>query len=265
MAIYRNISVNFWTDAKIDDEFTPEDKYFYLYLLTNPHTNITGCFEIGMKQMARETGYNEETIKRLIKRMEETHNVIRYDKRTKEIFIINWCKYNWSKSEKLATAVLKVADHIKSKQFKEHIVNLIKNKVSPTDIQYTDTDIQYTDTDIQYTVSDTATATDVSIPYGYGIDTVSDKGKAKRFSPPTLEEVTAYCNERKNSVDAQRFIDYYTSNGWKVGKNAMKDWKAAVRTWEKNGFDAKKEEPKRETSYDLDEWEKVAMNFGEGE
>jgi hypothetical protein len=96
-------------------------------------------------------------------------------------------------------------------------------------------------------------------------DSVGDKRKAKRFSPPTLEEVQAYCKERKNSVDAQRFIDYYTSNGWKVGKNAMKDWKAAVRTWEKDGFDAKKEEPKRETSYDLDEWEKVAMNFGEGE
>lgn len=96
-------------------------------------------------------------------------------------------------------------------------------------------------------------------------DSVGDKRKAKRFSPPTLEEVQAYCNERKNNVDAQRFIDYYTSNGWKVGKNAMKDWKAAVRTWEKNGFDKKQDEPKKETSYDLDEWEKVAMNFGEGE
>ena len=59
---------------------------------------------------------------------------------------------------------------------------------------------------------------------------------ASRFSPPTLEEVQAYCIERKNNVDAERFIDYYTSNGWKVGKNKMKNWKAAVRTWERNGF-----------------------------
>ena len=58
MAFYRNISINFWTDSKIDDDFTPEDKYFYLYLLTNPHTNICGCYEISMKQMERETGYN---------------------------------------------------------------------------------------------------------------------------------------------------------------------------------------------------------------
>lgn len=58
-----------------------------------------------------------------------------------------------------------------------------------------------------------------------------------RFVPPTVEEVQDYCQERNNRVDASRFIDYYTSNGWKVGRQSMKDWKAAVRTWEKNGFD----------------------------
>ena len=62
---------------------------------------------------------------------------------------------------------------------------------------------------------------------------------SKRFTPPTLEEVQAYCTERNNNVDAQRFIDYYESNGWKVGKNKMKDWKAAVRTWERSGYDNK--------------------------
>lgn len=61
------------------------------------------------------------------------------------------------------------------------------------------------------------------------------KTTASRFQPPTLDEVQAYCLERGNNVDAERFIDYYTSNGWKVGKNSMKDWKAAVRTWERSG------------------------------
>jgi len=56
----------------------------------------------------------------------------------------------------------------------------------------------------------------------------------KRFKPPSVDEVRAYCRERKNKVDAEKFIDHYTSNGWKVGKNSMKDWKASVRTWEKN-------------------------------
>lgn len=70
------------------------------------------------------------------------------------------------------------------------------------------------------------------------LDNKSDKPTRTRFIKPSLEEVQAYCNERQNNVDAQRFIDYYESNGWKVGKNPMKDWKAAVRTWEKNGYGA---------------------------
>jgi uncharacterized protein YdaU (DUF1376 family) len=67
---------------------------------------------------------------------------------------------------------------------------------------------------------------------------IKDTGtKAKRFMPPTLEQIRFYCNERLNNVDANKFIDHYTSNGWLVGKNKMKDWKAAVRTWEKSSFD----------------------------
>ena len=59
-------------------------------------------------------------------------------------------------------------------------------------------------------------------------------GKSKkRFTPPTLEEVRSYCQERQNDVDAEAFIDFYTSKDWMVGKNKMKDWKACVRTWEK--------------------------------
>lgn len=54
------------------------------------------------------------------------------------------------------------------------------------------------------------------------------------FKPPTHEEVKEYCAERHNNVDPDRFVNFYTSNGWKVGKNSMKDWKAAVRNWEKN-------------------------------
>lgn len=58
--------------------------------------------------------------------------------------------------------------------------------------------------------------------------------KRKRFTPPTLTDVKQYCEERNNHVDAERFIDFYESKGWMVGKSKMKDWKAAVRTWEKN-------------------------------
>jgi hypothetical protein len=64
----------------------------------------------------------------------------------------------------------------------------------------------------------------------------SRKSGKKKFAKPTLEEVAAYCGERGNAVDPSRFIDYYETVGWLVGKNRspMKDWKAAVRTWEQN-------------------------------
>lgn len=60
--------------------------------------------------------------------------------------------------------------------------------------------------------------------------------KRKRFEKPTLSEIKQYCIERNNNVNAEQFFDYYESNGWKVGKNSMKDWKAAVRTWERSEY-----------------------------
>jgi len=56
--------------------------------------------------------------------------------------------------------------------------------------------------------------------------------KRAAFTPPAIDDVANYCRERNNNVDAQRFIDFYASKGWMIGKNKMKDWKAAVRTWE---------------------------------
>jgi predicted phage replisome organizer len=60
--------------------------------------------------------------------------------------------------------------------------------------------------------------------------------KRKRFEKPTLSQITQYCLDRNNNVNAEQFFDYYESNGWKVGKNSMKDWKAAVRTWERSEY-----------------------------
>lgn len=68
---------------------------------------------------------------------------------------------------------------------------------------------------------------------------MGDTGTASRsrFVPPSLREVEAYCSERRNGVDPQAWLDHYESNGWRVGRNPMKDWKAAVRTWERQrGF-----------------------------
>ena len=92
-----------------------------------------------------------------------------------------------------------------------------------------------TDTD---TVTDTDT--DTELPKGNKEEITKEENR-KRFLPPSLEEVKKYCAERRNNVNAEQFIDFYTANGWKVGKNSMKDWKAAVRTWERNGIQNKGE------------------------
>lgn len=66
-----------------------------------------------------------------------------------------------------------------------------------------------------------------------------------KFTPPTVEDVAVYCKERKNGIDAKRFVDFYEAKGWMIGKNRMKDWKAAVRTWERdadNRYQAKEQE-----------------------
>ena len=84
--------------------------------------------------------------------------------------------------------------------------------------EYRDKSIEYRDKSIEINKED--------IPKGIS-------KKESRFAPPTLEEVRDYCYERKNNIDASKFIDFYESKGWMIGKNKMKDWKAAVRTWER--------------------------------
>lgn len=75
--------------------------------------------------------------------------------------------------------------------------------------------------------------------------------RQSRFTPPTVEEVAAYCQERGNTVDAQVFIDFYESKGWMVGKNRMKDWKAAVRTWERR---ERREPAQKQSVFSEDFW-----------
>lgn len=82
--------------------------------------------------------------------------------------------------------------------------------------------------------------------------------KKKRFVKPTVEEVKQYCIERNNCVNAEQFYDYYESNGWKVGKNSMKDWKAAVRTWERSEY--RKHNSKKNSKEDAINVVKELMN-----
>ena len=141
MAIYRNIQMSFWTDSKIIDDFSPEERYFYLYLMTNPHTNLAGCYEISMKHMSDETGYNRDKIEKLLSKLMQNHKVISYSKNTKEVLLVKWHKYNWTSSEKFRKPLLNEIENVKNPDFKGYLTDL-------------------------YNGIDT-----VSIPYPYGSDT----------------------------------------------------------------------------------------------
>ena len=146
--------MTFWTDPKVSDDFTPEDKYFYLYLFTNPHTNLCGCYEVGKKQVSWETGYSIDTIERLLDRFEKIHRVIRFSEETKEVLLINWHKYNWTESEKFRKPLLKEIESIKCPEFREYLGKIFEGEDTVSiGYQYPmDTTVTVTDT---VTVSDT--------------------------------------------------------------------------------------------------------------
>lgn len=85
-----------------------------------------------------------------------------------------------------------------------------------------------------------------------------DKPAKQTFSKPTIEEVAAYCQERGNNVDAARFCDYYESTGWMVGKHKMRDWRAAVRTWERNDSTKRSDQTIKATQ--IDEYRREMLN-----
>lgn len=94
-------------------------------------------------------------------------------------------------------------------------------------------------------------------------DNDNDIKKTKRFVPPSVDDVAAYCKERNNGIDAKAFVDFYESKGWMIGKNKMKNWQSAVRTWERRN-DKPAQKPKDrgfdQRKYDFAELEKEAFS-----
>lgn len=211
MAIYRNVQLSFWTDNKVEDDFTPEDKYFYLYLLTNPQTNLCGCYEVSWSQLTNQTGYNKETVKRLLDRFEKVHNVIRFDEKTKEILVLNWGKYNWNKSEKVLKGVESVAVHIKSETFKDYVfeaMECVKNDTVCIGYQYgMDTSVTDTVTD---TVSDTVSVIKDIIDYLNLVVGTNYKYKTKN----TQKHINARLAEGYEVEDFKTVIDK-KANEWR--------------------------------------------------
>ncbi len=105
MAKYRQLQTKFWVDPFIES-LTPEQKFFYIYLLTNPASSQCGIYEISYGTMAFQSGYNVETVEKLLSFFEKKSK-IKYSKNSSEICLLNFRKYNWTKSPKVVTCIQK--------------------------------------------------------------------------------------------------------------------------------------------------------------
>ncbi|PHD45076.1 hypothetical protein COF67_24595 [Bacillus toyonensis] len=115
MAVYRNVQVNFWQDEFILD-LTPEERYFYIYLLTGTKTKQCGIYILPKRVAELETGYSMETVEKLLNRFVE-YGKIFYDMETKEIFIVNWLRYNPILNTNVEKCVLRELKTVKNKEF----------------------------------------------------------------------------------------------------------------------------------------------------
>ena len=122
MAIYRQVQISFWQDSFVLN-LTPEEKFFYLYLLTNSKTNQIGIYELPKKVMCFETGYNDETIDKLLNRFID-YGKVKYCEETKEVFIINWIKHNLNSSPKVLAKAAKDLEEVKCSDFTSEYLDL---------------------------------------------------------------------------------------------------------------------------------------------
>lgn len=125
MANFRQFHMSFWTDNKIE-EYSVDEKFLYLFFLTNPLTNLCGCYEVSYKKIADFTGLTrdkaEKTTIMLVNR-----GVIDYSDTTGELLILKWYKYNWTTSEKFRTPLKKEIDGVKDDKFREYLTDLYNN------------------------------------------------------------------------------------------------------------------------------------------
>lgn len=303
MGIKRIVDTSFWTDGKVDD-FSPEDKYFMLYLLTNPFTTQLGIYEISIKQVAFQLGYSMEAVRVLLDRFESKYGMIIFSPSTNEIAIKNFLCHSIVKGGKpVEDCIEREMRLVKNKKLIKAVFTHVSQRtnlnqtVSKIIKQYFLDNENENDNDNENEDSLPVRGTNRAEPLSYESikdQILSQKGegekvcawcgckttslhkhhfpipkrmggketveicsnchnefhvlegeiygdrhsdiptppKSNKFVPPTLEEVTAYVEQRKSKVVPQAFIDFYESKGWMVGKNKMKDWKAACRNAE---------------------------------
>lgn len=153
MAIKRIVDTGFWTDDKVVDEFSPEDRYFMLYLMTNPHSSQLGIYKFNKRIMAFEMGYSVEAVSVMLERFQDKYKVIIISEETNEIAILNYLRYSIMKGGKPVEDLLvreigeiknkslinRVFEHIKSyENLNQTVLKVIEQNLSISNINDND-------------------------------------------------------------------------------------------------------------------------------
>lgn len=135
MAVKRVVDTDFWNDSKVSDLFSAEDKYFMLYLLTNPHTTQLGIYELPISKAANELGYSKDSVKVLLDRFETKYELIKYNEITSEIAIKNFLRHSIVKGGKpVMDCLLKEEKKVKDKSLLGYIFNNLNNYTNTLNI-----------------------------------------------------------------------------------------------------------------------------------
>jgi biotin operon repressor len=197
-----------------------------------------GQFITGREKIRVETGISESTIRTCIDRLKKSNAIT--IKSTNKYSIITICNYDsyqqikvendqqndqqLTNNQPATNQQLTTTKNIKNKNNEKKEYIFVGKPTEKITTKAIDEEKKYFEEKKYTEVEETKKRT----------ETEKGGGAGKKFVPPTIEEVEDYIKEKGYNVDAERFVAYYKSNGWKVGKNQMKDWKAAIVTWSKN-------------------------------
>lgn len=222
--IKRIVSTGFWEDKKVMDEFSPEDKYFMLYLLTNPHTTQLGIYELPVSSASNETGYTKDVINVLLDRFENKYDIVKYSKDTGEIAIKNYLKHSIIKGGKpVMDCLLKEEKAVKYKSLLEYIydnlsVSDIENATVLEYIEHIKNNyINNNDNDNERIVDESSRALELfeQLWKLYPLK----KGKSK-VSMTTKKKLLAIGYDRMSKA-IQKYIDYVESVQWLNYQNGV--------------------------------------------
>ncbi len=223
MARYRQVYIEFWQDGFVLD-LTPEEKYFYLYLMTNSKTTQCGIYELPKRIIETETGYNRETVEKLLQRFVDYGKIL-YNDSTKEIMILNWTKYNWINSIKVLSLIDKELKSIKNLEFVRLFIHQCKEygyRIDTLSIPYQEEERKK---------NEESSNGEGSIPYQYPMDSPSIDLGEEREQEEEQEVEREEEQEREKPLEEKavsEIIHFWDNNGFGFNnmqaKNLLLSW-----------------------------------------